>query len=78
MAEEALICVRSLGRPNDIARVLSSLVQTCAAQGDDEAHDEYFDALLRLSQEPLSNHVKRLVDATLVAGQTQMEDAEVD
>jgi predicted ATPase/DNA-binding SARP family transcriptional activator len=78
MAEEALVCLRSLGRPNDVAQVLSSLVQACAAQGDDEAHDEYFDALLRLSQEPLSNHIKRVVDATLVAGQTQMEEADED
>ena len=78
MAEEALVCLRSLGRPNDVAQVLSSLVQACAAQGDDEAHDEHFDALLRLSQEPLSNHVKRVVDATLVAGQTQMEEADED
>ena len=78
MVEEALTCVRSLGRPNDVARVLSSLVQVCATQGDDDAHDKYFDELLRLSQEPLSNHVKRLVDATLLAGQNQMVDAEVD
>jgi len=77
MAEEALTCVRSLGRPNDTARVLASLVRACAVQGDDDAHDTYFDELLRLGQEPLSNHTKRLVNATLVAGQTQLDEAEV-
>lgn len=78
MAEEALTCVRSLGRPNDTAQVLASLVRVCMAQDDEEAHDTYFDELLRLSQEPLSNHTKRLVDTTLVAGQTQMDEAEVN
>ncbi len=78
MAEEALTCVRSLVRPNDTAQVLASLVRVCMAQGDEEAHDTYFDELLRLSQEPLSNHAKRLVDTTLVAGQTQMDEAEVN
>ncbi|NQV81774.1 MAG: AAA family ATPase [Alphaproteobacteria bacterium] len=73
LAEEALSCVRQLERPNDIARVLSYLVQACAAQGDDDAHDRYFDELLRLTQQPLSTQVKRLVDATLVAGQRGLE-----
>ena len=59
-------------------RVVASLVRARAAQGDEDTHDGYFDVLLRLSQEPLSNHAKRVVDATLVAGQTQLEEAEVD
>ncbi|MDA0366759.1 MAG: AAA family ATPase [Proteobacteria bacterium] len=73
LGEEALSCVRHLERPNDIARILSFLVQACTAQGDDDAHDRYFDELLRLTQRPLSIQVKRLVDATLVAGQTGAE-----